>query len=110
MSTVITAQQLNFYSSNLRLDAEEIVEAKRGVYTQGLDDTTRNFKLIASLTGMTVGQVMAVYLAKQVVSIMGMMTNPLIVDGEADTRFPDTLNYLELCNALVKEGAQHERP
>jgi hypothetical protein len=84
---------------------KKIVAAKRPVYTQGSVDVLNNFKQVAQLTGMTVGQVMAVYMAKHVLSLMTHLGNPDgITDEELGTRFGDLRNYVDLAYVGWRTG------
>lgn len=89
--------------------AEGIAKNKRKCYTGGSEDQLANFKRIAERTGQTPLQVWSVYLNKQVDSI-----NSYVKDGSEsepiETRFADTLNYLYLGMALIKEAKEMEKP
>lgn len=75
---------------------DQIVAEKRPVYTQKSPDVLYNFKLNAQMANSTVGQSIAFGLVKQVLGVVQLLTDPLSVDVEADTRFVDAINYLRL--------------
>lgn len=97
-----TQLELENATTELRQTAAEIVAAKRPVYTNDDEDVLWNFKLISEITGLTVGQVMAVYTAKQFIAICRNIGKPTSNDSERATRIPDAVNYLELVNVGEK--------
>ncbi len=96
-------EEFDAISEELNNLAENIAKNKRKCYTGGSGDQLANFKRIAERTGQTPLQVWSVYLNKQVDSI-----NSYVKDGSEsepiETRFADTLNYLYLGMALIKEA------
>jgi len=84
--------------------AKQIEDAKRPAYTIGDADVLANFKRIASRTGLTPGQVLAVYMLKHIDAITAALTNPMITQSEElEGRFADALNYVKLAFALLVE-------
>ncbi len=106
MSTTV---QLEAATDQLREDAFKIASEKRPVYTNGDGDVLWNFKTISRMTGLTVGQVMAVYMAKQMLSVISSLGPNAKPDPEGSTRMADTLNYMELVNLAQRTGEYHER-
>ncbi len=103
-----TTDELIAATDKLRKTANEIAAAKRPVYTKGNDDVLWNFKTISRMTGLTVGQVLAVYMCKQFLSVVEGMTNAGNADPESSTRMPDSQNYLDLANVCRETGGLYE--
>jgi hypothetical protein len=96
----ISSQRMAQLVAELTALRNKIVEEKRPVYTQGNGNVVRNFVQVAELTGQTPLEVLAVYLSKQIVSVMNLLTDPNVQDSERATRFADAINYLEIGFAM----------
>jgi hypothetical protein len=91
-------------ADGLLTEARSIETAKRPGYTIGSDDVLANFKRVADRTGLTVGQVWAVYFLKHVDAITSVMTKPDLPCAEAPLgRFADAVNYLRLGWGILNE-------
>ena len=87
-------------------EARSIETSKRPGYTIGSEDVLANFRRVASRTGLTAGQVWAVYFLKHVDAITSVMTKPELPCAEAPLgRFADAINYLRLGYAIHAEDA-----
>lgn len=87
--------------------AREIEVSKRPGYTIGSPDVLANFKAVAARTGLTVGQVWAVYFLKHVDAMVSIMTRPDLPVSEAPPgRFADSINYTRLGFAILEERRQ----
>ena len=107
----MTHEQYEAVAGELMALARDIELAKRPGYTNGADDVLVNFKRVAERTGLTPGQVLAVYLLKHVDAITALMTRPdLPVAEAAQGRFSDAINYLRLGYALWHEAQDAKRP
>lgn len=96
-------------TSALLSEARRIEDAKRPGYTGGDVDVLANFKRVADRTGLTPGQVWAVYLNKHIDAINAIMCQPgLPVSEEPLGRFADGINYLRLGFALLEEQKLHD--
>lgn len=90
----------------LLAEAHRIEIEKRPGYTLGNEDVLKNFKRIAESTGLTPGQVWAVYASKHFQAICAIMCAPELPVSEAPLgRFADLLNYLRLGFALLNDDA-----
>lgn len=97
-------------STDLLEHARGIERAKRPGYTAGSVDVLKNFKAVADRTGLTPGQVWAVYASKHFDAITSIMARPDLPVSEAPLgRFADALNYLKLGLALLRERADPDR-
>ena len=101
---VVNLKDYDANALNLLTEAHAIETAKRPGYTVGSADVLRNFKAVADRTGLTPGQVWAVYASKHFDAITSIMARPDLPVSEAPLgRFADAINYLKLGYALFNE-------
>lgn len=100
----MNAKDYDTLSVRLATYADEIQTRKRPGYTRGDVDILKNFKDVASRSGLTPGQAWSVYFLKHIDAITSIMTKPGLPVSEAPVgRFADALNYLYLGYALYTE-------
>lgn len=102
----ISAETYDALAAELHELRRKIIAAKRPTYTQASENCVRNFQQGADLVpGVSPGQVLAIYLGKQIVSIMNILADPSVQDSEKETRFADAMNYIEIAYVMWKENA-----
>ena len=88
---------------------EEQVERCREVLVNkareyATEDRLHNFKVAATLQGISPEAALAGFLAKHIVSIFDMTPTPKSYNrAQWDEKITDALNYLFLLNAIIKE-------
>lgn len=108
-AVVITEEMYIRWQEQLQTLADDIVMAKRHVYTNGNPDIVRNFRVGAVVSNSTLGQQLVFGLIKQITALADIMTNPSSTDTEKDNRFADARNYIDMCYVVYKEGQQHDK-
>ena len=89
---------------------EETLLNKAKEYTGNSPDRLSAFKTAASLQECTPERALAGMMAKHIISIYDMCFSEQAAYTQSmwDEKITDTLNYLFLLNALVREGDCHE--
>ena len=89
---------------------EETLLSKAKEYTGNSPDRLSAFKTAASLQECTPERALAGMMAKHIISIYDMCFSEQAAYTQSmwDEKITDTLNYLFLLNALVREGDCHE--
>ena len=94
-------KEYNQIRNQLLEHCQKIMNAKQPEYTNNNLDVLYNFKSTANRLKLTPQEVWAVYLDKQVQSIMTHARNPNMLEAEPiESRYADAINYLFLGFAL----------
>tara|TARA_R100000426_G_scaffold4316_2_gene6720 strand:+ start:1406 stop:1759 length:354 start_codon:yes stop_codon:yes gene_type:complete len=97
-------KEYNQIKNQLLEHCQKIMNAKQPEYTNNNLDVLYNFKSTANRLKLTPQEVWAVFLDKQVQSIITHAGNPNMLEAEPiESRYADAINYLFLGFALYIE-------
>lgn len=99
----MNSKEFDLLCDDLLFFAEKEARLKRNEYTGHSHDVLDNFKRIASRLGQSPLEVWAVYFNKHVDSINSYVKNGGELSETLESRFADSINYLMLGYALIKE-------
>ena len=108
---LITQKEVNAVFDGQVALCREILQKKTKEYTGGDTDRLGAFKAAAALQHTTPERALAAMLAKHIVSLYDMC----FADGKSfdagtwDEKITDSLNYLFLLKAIVKEGQTNQQ-
>lgn len=107
----MTKEERNRIADELFYECREILDTK-GIAYSGPEDVNDNFKRNAKLLGTSKYQILAIYLNKHLDGIMNAIKanphNPVEETEGMKGRIIDSINYLTILQAMLKEDEQWE--
>lgn len=96
-------EEFTAYVKELLFDCEKVLTSKGADYTRGDKDKLINFKSSGDSLGVSPLQVAGVFLRKQLDPIFKYIKDKRLESEPVESRIIDSINYLILLYALVKE-------
>ena len=99
----MTIDNFNELNKDIIRQCFKLLNDKGHDYTEAGTDALANFKLVSSRVGLSPLQVWSVYFTKHIDSLDTYIKKGELKSETIDSRIQDSINYLLLLNALVKE-------
>ena len=107
----MTQSEFKLLFADQVMKCEETLQNKRKEYTGDNQDRLSSFKVAASLQGCTPQRALVGMMAKHIVSLYDMCyaKNAAFKKEVWDEKITDSLNYLFLLAAIIREEAAYEQ-